>query len=192
MALAAAAGCDNDPTPPKPVEPPRPEAEAKFDHIYEDIKRNVGTNDRSAHDPGPTGGANTEWSDRVECELIAPASEDESYRGTITITRRYSVTMFTYRRDREQDDEKSDDDRNRDASDDEVVEGSEFESAVGQPMTDKASPISSGSPMKTRDGEDVKVFELEYIDGSWRLLTKPDPETESAIQMAFDYALRRQ
>ncbi|TWT73499.1 hypothetical protein Pla123a_38350 [Posidoniimonas polymericola] len=192
IAVAVLSGCETESKPPAPVEPPRPEAEVKFDHIYDDIDRIVGTEDSSAHDPGPAGGANTEWSHGVERKLVKPTSEDENYRGTITITRRYTVTMFTHNRDRDKEDEKSQDDRGRDAADSGDGSDNEFEIQFGQPMTDKAAPISSSSPIKTRDGEDVKDFELEYIDGSWRLLTKPDPETESAIQAAFEYALRRQ
>ena len=59
-------------------------------------------------------------------------------------------------------------------------------------IADPTAPLKGGSPIKTRDGQDVKVFKLEYLDGAWRLLTEPDPETEGSIKLAFEYALRRQ
>lgn len=187
-------GCDPESSAPsKPSEPPRPEAEVKFEHIYEDIDRLVGTAEGSkARDPGPAGGANTESTQTVEHELHPPVNEGDSYRGTITITRRYTVTMFTFNRD--SDTQSSGDQQRTDefADDPDGVEGGDPTQPTEGAGGDRSSILSGGSPMKTRDGESVSKFELEYIDGSWRLLTAPDPETEMSIKSAFDYALRRQ
>lgn len=187
-------GCEPEtPAPPTPATSPRPEAEVKFEHIFEDVNRLVGTAGAGrARDPGPTGGANTESTQTVEHQLHPPVNEGDSYRGTITITRRYTVTMFTFNRDNESS---SSNDQQR--TDEPVDDAAGMEG--GDPMQSGeastgglSSPLTSGSPMKTREGESVRDFELEYIDGSWRLLTDPDPDTEMSIKSAFDYALRRQ
>jgi hypothetical protein len=43
-----------------------------------------------------------------------------------------------------------------------------------------------------RVDETERVFDLEYRNGKWVLLTKPDPNTERAVQSAFDEALATQ
>jgi hypothetical protein len=43
-----------------------------------------------------------------------------------------------------------------------------------------------------RPEEETRKYELDYVDGRWKLVTELNPDTESSIQNAFKNALDTQ
>ncbi len=189
-------GCPK--TPPKPVtpvEPPKPMAQVRFERIAEDMKRIVGDDDpRLNRDTGVPGGGNAEWSRELTQQLEPPKTEGDNYRGKITITTRYKLTVFTKKNNKKDDKEESGSESNNADPLDPTGEGTDS-LGPGMPELPESvggSLLTADSPIKTMDNEKVRTFQLEYVNDRWKLITKTDPDTEKSIQAAFDYALKRQ
>lgn len=176
--------------PAEPAKPAKPTAEAKWERIVAEVKREIVSDDpRSSRDTGLPGGGYAEGSHDLTSELLEPDGENKNYRGSITITRRYKVVAFNRSRDDEEGTENAD--GGEEPLDTFEVEG-EPDLVDQPPLGDGQKPIQAPPPITQRDNVKVRTFEMEYRDGRWVQVTKTDPETEKAIQAVFDYALAKQ
>jgi len=134
----------------------------------------------------------------VTSALVPPTKEGDPYRGTITVT---SHTVYSLRRSAESTDGTKGSEKS-DSGPDSTPPDSTDKAASDVDVLDSnlvSTPASSGRPAKVagdtvarRADDDVRVFELKYENGRWEQVTKTDPKTEQAVQMAFDRALRVQ
>lgn len=194
--LLACAGCPSEPPqPPASVEPSKPQAEVRFDRIMEDLTRHLSTtSDRRERNPSASGGDSGQWSQQLTHKIRLPKEESDRYQATITITRRSSFTVFARKK---KTDEAENDTSSR--TDDELTGllGGGSEDGIDPALLDSGSGgggslLSNSSPIKTQKLESVTDFHLEYVNNRWQLLTEPDPETQGSIELAFEYALKRQ
>jgi hypothetical protein len=134
----------------------------------------------------------------VTSKLIAPATPDDPYRGTITVT---STSVYALRRsvdDNEKKDETNDAPANHgfgslDGSDEAADGFHSFDpSLVGSATDSQPESEQKIESVQRRSDEDQRTYELEYKNGRWELLSKLDPKTESSIENAFQRALRMQ
>lgn len=133
----------------------------------------------------------------VTSELIPPASADEPYRGTITVS---SQSVYSMRRAVEDKDESEDDDYQQAAGSNAFgteSSNTEFQSfdqglIANAPKDEKKAESSETPIVQRRPEKDDRTYELLYRDGRWELITKLDPKTERSVANAFDRALRHQ
>lgn len=144
-------------------------------------------------------------SNQVSTEIIPPTKEGEPYRAKVTIL---SKSSYYLTKEREESNETQDQDG--DGRNNQLTPGSQEPAAAGNTGIDILDPDLVASPRRdgsglpqtpgssdtivTRRSEatDERVFDLEYKDGRWILLTKPNPQTEQAISNAFEQALSSQ
>lgn len=139
----------------------------------------------------------------VTSELIPPAKDGESFRGTITIT---SKSTYSLRRSEEAD-------RANDGADGGSDQNSEQRSLLddsdandigidvldsdlvssASTAQDADTPVGEPATVVTRqEDEDVRTFDFAYENDRWVLKTEPDADTERAIKRAFERALQLQ
>ena len=127
----------------------------------------------------------------VTSKLIPPATPNDPYRGTITVT---STSVYALRRSVD-DDEKKDGAKEAPANhgfgsldgSDETADGfhSFDQSLVGSATDGQPESEQKIESVQRRADEDHRTYELEYKNGRWELLSKLDPKTESSIENAF-------
>lgn len=173
-----------------PAEPDSPLPEQRFERIVEDLKESLRVDDRAPRRvPGGPGGASLEWSYRLEDKLIEPQTNEENYRGVITITTESTTTLFS-RSDEEGEDDGESDQGSSQSRSSSSPSGDEEEAAPTDSTSgggEEGAPLGMRSPITRHESEDFERFELEYVDDRWRLLTPP--EEDSALETMFQHAL---
>lgn len=195
MMAAAMAGCRQEASTASAA--PRPPAVESFDEIVQIVTRALDTG--SGEIPGgfvasDAGGRSAfTVSNRVTSNLYPPEAQDENYRGTITVSTR---TMYSIRRSDDSEGDTSSQSSEEesfslldDPDSSDMTFGSDDDGLVTATPADSKSTAPAAENVTSRMDEDVRTFEMEYLNGRWVLKTQPDPETERSIQKAFDYAL---
>lgn len=202
-ALPLAAGCGKSSN---SVESARalatPSPEASFDVIIATFKRRVETAAGGFIAPKGSGHSRLIASSSVTSQLIPPAKQGDPYRATITVTSKSSYSM---RRSEEHlDDLQRSDDQGQHSSGGSLDDPGNISSGVEILDPGLASPVAGDGENRrlpdTSDAvvlrrpsvEEEQIFDLEYRNGRWVLLTNPDPDTQRAIKSAFDEALATQ
>lgn len=189
----ATTGCpDQSAKQPELQTPPVPPAVEKFEHIVTDLERVIVTsNPWQNRDRDMSGGGSTEFSYELKHKLIPPDEGVDIYRAAVTITKRYRIVAYPKRGP--SDDGSADEEG---STDDALLEGGDLEELydpAGEALASSGVEQAMSIPaITTLEDEDVKTFHLEFQDGRWVQITETDKKTETAIQEAFDYALRRQ
>jgi hypothetical protein len=137
---------------------------------------------------------------KVSYELIQPAAADDKLKAVVTVT---SQSRYSIKRSKENADDKQDDQNAKKAAS--LPDPNDEKNGVESfdPSFSGKQPVesSSPSPSTSRTGEDVvarrpeeetRKYELDYVDGRWKLVTELSPDTESSIQNAFTNALDTQ
>jgi hypothetical protein len=134
---------------------------------------------------------------KVSGDLIRPTNDTDPFKAVITVVSqsRYSITRTV-----EDVDEKPRD-KDADAKQDDPLAVGDDASFFDSGAKSKGT-IENPAPRKTpRPGEEAvtrrpdeaeRKFELLYQNGRWTLITKPNPDTEQAVQNAFKNALETQ
>lgn len=198
-AVVLTAGCDNAGKPSTLVVPSKPAPEASFDVIMETLKRRIQDVPGGFMAPKAGGHSRLIASNTISSELVPPAKEGDPYRAIVTVvsSSRYSLQRAVG--DTSDDSQESDEQGRSNSLEDpsglgagvEIVDPGLVAPSVGGGER-RDSPATTETIVARRVDEEVKKYELEYNDGRWALLTKPDPDTERSIQSAFDEALATQ
>ncbi len=130
----------------------------------------------------------------TDVKLIPPTKEGEPYRGTITVVRNISYSMRmsapnsgngeSATRNGDSDQQES-----LDASSGNGVDVLDPNLMAAATKSDSPGPVPEDEVVARRTDEDERTYELEYENGRWVLITKPDPKTEQSIAYAFEHAL---
>ena len=130
----------------------------------------------------------------VESELIPPTSEGELYRAVIGLKLTDTkVTVVSPLPSKEElQDEKKRQREELDRLEDELEGVADLDSLV-TPSRNTASAQATSSRVSEIEPEDDKsLFNLEFRDGRWELLTELDRENEPLFAVAMEYALKQQ
>jgi hypothetical protein len=178
----------------------KPGPEESFELIVETFRRGVEDVRIGFVVPDEHGHSMMYGKNEVSHELIPPTKEGEPYKAVITVDSKssYSIQRSGSSSDDDENDQRQDvasvedlanDPGGLEILDDDLVSGSPTGNSSNRGSGDAAS-----EPIVRRQAEDwpVRKYELEYRNGRWELVTKPDPETEQSIQNAFDQALKTQ
>jgi hypothetical protein len=130
----------------------------------------------------------------VKSQFIPPAKDGEPYRGIITVTSQYDYSLQRIVGSSEQ--EKGRDEENGDAErrgwDDQGGNILDNDLIKRPSKTRRAESEPAEDIIARRSDEDVKQYELEYVDSRWVLKTPLNPDTERSIENAFDHILSLQ
>lgn len=135
----------------------------------------------------------------VASKLIPPAAAGDPYRGKITIS---SQSVYSLRRTADDDEDTKDRDKSESSNSGwSQLDGDDSDSGFqsfdrnlvsdddAQEEGTKGSDIQS---VQRRADKVDRVYDLEYRNGRWELITQLDPKTEASVKNAFDRALRLQ
>ena len=134
----------------------------------------------------------------VSSTLIPPAKEGEPYRGTIMITSRsvYSLRRTSDPSEEKQEPETSestDSGSSRDSTTDDESGVDVLDSNLVSPAPRGGKSVAGhGDTVARREDDTERSFEFVRKDNLWTQVTPTDPETELAVQRAFDRALKAQ
>lgn len=184
--LLCIAGCDkkSDQTSSTPAPPVTPEV--RFERFIKDFRHRV-EDDTNHPSSFVTEGSSGEWSMRVEDELIPPETDEGVYRAKVKVITKSSFTVITL--PDETEDAKPEDDRE---PEEEYELGRPADLLGGEEEKAKSTGFPTAS-LQTFEPDAVEsVYELVYVDGRWRLKTKPDPAKDKFLTEAFNISLRRQ
>jgi len=131
----------------------------------------------------------------VTHELIPPSKEGEPFRGVITVTsqRDYAIQRIGGG-DGSDDisDEADESTRRRQSASGSGVDILDRDLVTAPANERRSDPGQSKDLIARLSDEDVRHYELEYENNRWVLKTELDPNTERAIEHAFDHALSYQ
>lgn len=182
----------------------KPTPEQSFEVIMATFKRRIEDTPSGFVTERDGGRSRLMASNKVSSQIFPPAKEGDPYRAEVTVV---SETRYSLQRSVEEPDEstKKDDQRNNQRSgsgslDDpgntgrgvDILDPGLVVSSGGGSPSPHGSPGAADSVITRRNDEEKRSFELEYRDGRWKLLTAPDPETERAIELAFQESLGTQ
>lgn len=178
----------------------RPAAEVSFETIAEAVKDGIEVRggDVSGFVTQETSvSSRFQVHNTVTSLLIPPATPNDPYRGTITVTSR---SIYSLRRAAEEDDKKDQENAPADngfgPSDDSEESDSGFNSLdrdlVSDSSGDEQTRATELDSVQRRADEDVRAYDLVYKDGRWELTSKLDPKTEKSVENAFNRALSLQ
>jgi hypothetical protein len=198
-AVVLTTGCDNAGKPTTRVVLPKPAPEASFDLIMETLKRRIQDVPGGFMAPKAGGHSRLIASNTISSELVPPAKEGDPYRAIVTVVSRsrYSLQQPIG------DSGDKPPENNEQGGSNPLEDPSGLGVGVGIVDPGLVTPPVDGGDRRDlsaatetvvarRVDEEVKKYELEYKEGRWALLTKPNPETERSIQSAFDEALATQ
>ncbi len=182
----------------------KPTPEQSFDVIMATFKRRIEDTPSGFVSQRDGGRSRLMATNKVTSQIIPPAKEGDPYRAQVIVV---SETRYSLQRPVEEPDEssKKDDQRNNQRSgtgslDEPGNTGRGVDildpGLIASSGDGSSSPLGSpsaadGGPIRRND-EEKRTFELEYKDGRWRLLTAPNPESERAIELAFEESLGTQ
>ncbi|MEX0641482.1 MAG: hypothetical protein WD468_02210 [Pirellulales bacterium] len=183
----------------------KPAAEQSFELIMETFKRRIEGTPSGFISKQQGARSRLTASNQVTSQVIPPAQEGEPYRAEVTVV---SETRYSLQRPTEETDDstkKDDDDRNNKRSGPGIVDNPAdintglnildpglIGSTGDEGQTQQASPSKSEPEFSRRNDKEERTFKLEYKNGRWALMTKPDPKTERAIELAFEESLSTQ
>jgi hypothetical protein len=207
VTLIYVVGCETEKQPallstPAPGSIQRPPPEESFRGIVGTIRRAVASEPGGFFDDSDDAFSRLTFHREVDDKLIPPTDGSDLYKGQITVTTRYS---YSYRPALE-DDEAGDEADNGDSSIGLNDPGSRMDvdnpaldplRALDQELTDparqnRAADLLPKTATTSTEDEEVKDFELDYVNGRWVLSRKPDLETDEQLAKAFEFALKRQ
>lgn len=171
--------------------------EARLEKILYSLRRAMGTEDPSASSlPGGNDGASARWSTTLRHELIEPDAEHPFHRAVIHVETRSAVTIMNRPADDREDQRNGgrEGGRRGDAAGGDEPEDPR-DAFIAEAATRRPEPRPAErhtDPITTIEDVAKSDFRLEDRDQRWTLLDQPDPETQSALGKAFEYALKRQ
>ena len=200
LLAAAVIGCESgsssaDNTP--PPKPPTPEE--RFESIVSALRRHLedeslGAAVAVADYNGGLGRPSATAKISVESEFIAPTTEDEPYRAVIGLmlsdTKVTVVSPLPSKEDVQDEKKRQRDEIGR--LEEELDGVADLDSLI-VPDRAAASAQTAGSRVSEIEPEDDKsLYDLEFRDGRWELLTELDRENEPLFAAAMEFALRQQ
>jgi len=131
----------------------------------------------------------------VTHEFIPPTQEGEPYRGVITVTsqRDFSIQRIAHNGNSDADarDENQGSQRRR-SGDSDGVNVIDPDLVQAPAIDRRPEPEETEDLIARHTDEDVRQYELEYLNNRWVLKTELDPETERSIAFAFNHILSLQ
>lgn len=200
FAALVGSGCDRAAPPSEQAAVERPAAEVSFEAIAEAVKDGIevrGGDVTGFVTQQSSASSRFQVHNTVTSQLIPPATPNDPYRGTITVTSR---SIYSLRRSAEEDDKNDQEDAPVDngfgPSSGTDEEDSGFNSLDNELVSDSAGDEEAGATelesVQRRSDEDIRNYELVYKDGRWELTSKLDPKTEKSVENAFNRALSLQ
>jgi hypothetical protein len=196
----ASTGCRRESV---PATPERPTPEESFSAIVVLVKDGIelpggGASGFVAQRTGAS--SRFQVHNTVSSHLIPPATPNDPYRGTITVT---SQSIYSIRRSAEEaaerkkkDEQDASADRGFSLLDDPEDSGSGFNSfdqgLVSDSSDDEQATAAEIESVQRRPDKVDRTYDLVYQSGRWELTSKLDPKTEASVENAFQRALRLQ
>lgn len=202
--IAAIGGCNRTPsdTPP-PAAAASPEQES-FDRIVTYMEHVlVGPNRSDSNsiqqfqgNPDGTASSSTgvlSYDMKVEAsdEVIPPAEPGAPHRGTITVTMVTSYSRIVKPRDPTKEETKEESNQLSDSSDSRPGTGDE-QTTPGSKDKGESEPKVPKQTVRLEPVEEQVEFDLEYVDGKWRLASEEVETRLSAAVESLNEALARQ
>jgi hypothetical protein len=168
--------------------------EPTFQRIVDSFRRKV--EDQPVNLIVSEGGTRTTMvgSNKVTSELVPPATPNDRYKGTITVT---SQSQYSLRRSTTADEKEHDQSAqkpHKNPLDPVDKNGNEYPTTADR--TPKPNDDGKNEPKKEpqetvtrRPDVQTRKYELVYENNKWLLTTTLDLKTEKSIQFAFDEAL---
>jgi hypothetical protein len=185
-------GCEEPPAPPPRVVTPLTPQE-KFDLIVASLKdamesstnRGMVIFDRESGSRGTV-------SYKVNGRFVEPPSIDTPPRGVVEVLLQSKYVPGT-RPEREEDEQRENREKRESEGSGEIelLEGIDPELLADLPRP-RAGNKPPAMPQRIEALEDKSEYVLEYKRDRWQLVTEIDAERESALQLAFDLALKKQ
>jgi hypothetical protein len=201
-AIPLVAGCSGPAGGPASGPVAKPTPEESFDVMMELFRRRIEGSPGSFVVEKHGGRSRLMASNTVTSEVFPPSKEGEPYRADVTV---HSEARYSIQRTVEEPDgsakkeEPRNDQRSGIPSLDNAGNGvgildPDLVTSHGgdQQQPRQTGPTAGESVVTRREDEEKRTFKLEYTNGRWVLLTKPDPKTERSIQEFFDEALATQ
>jgi hypothetical protein len=205
VAGAWASGCEKKSV--RPIQPAgptisaNPTPEQSFELIAETFRRGIEANKIGFRIPREGGHSMMAGSNEVTHELIPPAKDGEPYKGIITVVSKsqYSIQRSADRQDEEAQEEESGNPQgdlpfgdSGDPSGGEILDPDLVSTSSTSGSASRPTSTAGDKTVTRRLNESDRKYELVYKGGRWSLVTELDPDTEQAIQYAFDHALKTQ
>lgn len=200
VVAVASTGCRRESV---PATPERPTPEESFSAIAVLVKDGIelpggGASGFIAQRTGAS--SRFQVHNTVSSQLVPPATPNDPYRGTITVT---SQSIYSLHRSAEEAAEKKRKeeqdaaaDRGFSLLDDSEDSDSGFNSfdqgLVSDSSDDERSKAAEIESVQRRPDKVDRTYDLVHQGGRWELTTKLDPKTEASVESAFQRALRLQ
>lgn len=165
-------GCDGSGTAETKKRTPAEIAKIDFDYTMERLQQALDTSGSAAH-------LNLRVKHELKYELVPPDTTRSNFTARVTIKSR---SDYIPEKPYAPAEEKA-----KQENPSELIEDSLKSSDNLDFETRQQKPLVATPPAKLPSVEEVKEFEMAYLDGRWKLQTEPDSELE---QMWFDYALQ--
>ena len=187
LMIAAVVGCESS-KPPRPPAPPRT-PETVFADIIDSVKA-------SLEDPKDSrivlfrdgSGSRASFRYKVDGRYFAPKDSTGSHRGIIQVE--HSTYYASGRKSGPAADEEKP--NPREESQIEPIEGVDPELLADLPAAPPPARLFVETTPRSHETDDATDYEFEWIDDRWQLVSDVAFEGHSAVELAFQTALKRQ